>query len=165
MHLLKYVSMLMYVATSKLEIDMDIYSHPPTHTYTHAHAHAHCDDDHFHSLADTAHASAMISGDTSVRSGDDLVLTCTGTGYPQVSVNFEYGTILSNVTVSEEVVLSTATPDTPFTVARNITVRSVTVRECMERITCVANATDVTASAYREIEVAGELNEHYYLIP
>ena len=94
-----------------------------------------------------------------MRSGDDLVLTCTGTGYPQVSVSFEYGTILSDVTVSEEVVVSTSTPTTPFTVARNITVRSVTVRECMERITCVANATsNVTASASHEIGVAGELN-------
>ena len=100
----------------------------------------------------------MLSGDTPVRSGDDLVLTCTGTGYPQVSVNFEYGTILSDVTVSEEVVVSTATPTTPFTVERNITVRSVTVRECMERITCVANASDVTDSASLDIEITGELN-------
>ena len=99
-----------------------------------------------------------------MRSGDDLVLTCKGTGYPQVSVNFEYSAILSNVTVSEEVVVSTATANTPFTVTRNITVRNVTVRECMERITCVTNTTNVTASTSHEIEVAGELNEHLHLI-
>ena len=81
-------------------------------------------------------------------------------------MNFEYGTMLSNVTVGDEVVMSMATPNTPFTVARNITVRNVTVRECMERITCVAHATNVTASTFYEIEVAshGELKEHLYLI-
>ena len=135
-------------------------------TLTHTHV-----PDHFHSLYNnTLHfltdqsLSVILSGDASVRSGDDLVLTCTGTGYPQVSVNFEYGTMLSNVTVGDEVVTSTATPNTPFTVARNITVRNVTVRECMERITCVANVTNVTDSVSREIEVAGELKEHLYLI-
>ena len=111
-----------------------------------------------HFLTDKS-LSATLSGDTPVRSGDDLVLTCTGTGYPQVSVNFEYDTMLSNVTVGDEVVTSTATPNTPFTVARNITVRNVTVRECMERITCVANATNVTASTFYEIGVASELND------
>jgi hypothetical protein len=80
-----------------------------------------------------------LTGDTSaVKFGDYLTLTCTGTGYPEVSVNFDHSSIQAPVVVGEEVVMTSATPATPSIATRNITIQGVTLSECEAVVRCVA---------------------------
>ena len=83
---------------------------------------------------------ATLSGDSTVRTGDDISLTCVGTGYPQVSVSFAYSGLIAPVVLGNEVVTAMATPTTPYTVVRNITVKGLTIRDCGKRITCAVDA-------------------------
>ena len=86
--------------------------------------------------------TAELTGDTSaVKFGDYITLTCTGTGYPVVSVNFTYSGIQAPVVVEEEVIMTSSTPANPSIATRNITIQGVTLSECEAVVQCVANGT------------------------
>ena len=115
------------------------------------------------SLVFTENTTAILAGDSSVTSGDDVVLTCTGTGYPQVTVDWETSGLseFSSVSVGDETIVSTATPETPFIVTKTISLRSVTVRDCGE-VTCTAHTIVSMVQNTTNIEVDGEYCEVLY---
>ena len=114
--------------------------------------------------------TAELTGDTSaVKFGDNITLTCTGTGYPEVSVNFDHSSIQAPVVVGEEVVMRSATPTTPSIATRNITIQGVTLSECEAVVQCVANGTvdgtPSTVMSSKTININGTLGYPYLLVP
>ena len=120
-----------------------------------------------HTHSDGSDVTAALSGDSTVRTGDDISLMCVGTGYPQVSVSFTYSGLTAPVTLDDEVVMAIATPTTPYMVIRNITVKGLTIRDCGQSITCAVNATigGVTkqASSKKEIDVVDSKLNYVYI--
>ena len=79
-----------------------------------------------------------------------------GTGYPELSVNFDYSDIQAPVVVGEEISLVVGKPTSSlfFIVTRNITIQGVTQRECNKNVQCIATN---TIDGARKIDVSSRV--------
>ena len=77
-----------------------------------------------------------------VAAGDDSTLTCTATGYPEVTISFQISGLSASYTEGIQSTVTIATPTVPFNVSRSITVSNVTIADCDAVITCTAENTN-----------------------
>ena len=77
-----------------------------------------------------------------VAAGDGSTLTCTATGYPEVTISFQISGLSASYTEGNQSTVTIATPTVPFNVSRSITVSNVTIADCDAVITCTAENTN-----------------------
>ena len=77
--------------------------------------------------------------------GGDLTVTCTATGYPEVTISFTTSGISASSSTGDHVTTVTATPSTPFTTTRSMTFFSISTLDCGS-VTCTASNADRTGT-------------------
>lgn len=93
------------------------------------------------------------------REQEDLSVTCEGSAFLEVSIEFTVTGVSANYTIGERVVVSTATATTPYAARRSITLHALSTQDCGGMITCtvssVSGITTYNDTATATLQVLG----------
>ena len=93
------------------------------------------------------------------REKEAFTVTCEGSAFLEVYIEFTVTGVSANYTVGERVVASTATATTPYIARRSITLHALSTQDCGGMITCtvssVSGVTTYNNSATATLQVLG----------